>query len=49
MCRVVVCGLWCPSIWGGVSVGSQDGGCRRMIPDSGGWCSLVVLGNAVDW
>jgi len=36
---VVICGLWCPSIRGGVSDGAQgDGGCRRMIPDSGGVC-----------
>ena len=39
VCCVVMCGLWCPNIWGGVSVGSQGGGgCRRMIPDSGGVC-----------
>lgn len=42
VCCAIMCGLWCPNIEGGVSVGAQGGGgCRRVIPDRDGvswWC-----------
>ena len=45
VCCVFAPGLWCPSMRGGVVDGDQgEGGCRRIIPDSGGGVRWSVFG-----